>query len=144
MTPVHREINILVMAGGEASRIHGLPKTMLKVCGKPVVERVINEARRAFHGKIYVSVSMRDTSLIARLRDVEWIVTWGTGFSSDLAYSLDKTGYPLLVLPGDMPFLDHDILKRIVMESWETPWSTVSIKVPPGCKGLEVRMDIQA
>ena len=137
MTSSNRDVNVLIMAGGEASRIHGIPKPALKVCGDPVVERVTREARRAFNGKIYVTVSLRDTSLIGRISSVEWIVTWGAGYSRDLAYSLRRTGLPVLVLPGDMPFLDHRFLRRIVDEAWETPWSVVSITVPKGCSGLE-------
>ncbi len=137
MTSSNRDVNVLIMAGGEASRLHGLPKATLKICGEPVVERVAREARRAFNGKVYVSVSLRDTSLIGRLSSVEWIVTWGEGYSRDLAYSLHRTGFPVLVLPGDMPFLDHRFLRRIVNEARETPWSAVSITVPTGCRGLE-------
>ncbi len=129
------ETLVLVMAGGKASRLGGLVKPLLRVCGKTILERVV-DAALPLTSRIVVAVAGGHSRLVARRAHellVDTIYTPGMGYARDLGIALAslRPG-PVLVLPADTPFLDTNILYRIIKESTSIDAGVVTVK---GCRG---------
>ena len=107
-----------IMAGGKATRMGGVAKPMLPVCGEPMLIRVARAAM-GIASNITVFASpftinyMRDVCSLSFIDSC--IMLTGNGYPDDIALVARLIrSRPLLVLPSDTPFLSVSALKDFV------------------------------
>lgn len=111
-----------ILAAGAGTRMcNDLPKAMLSLGGRPIVEMVVNSARAAGVGKIVVVVGHGAESVRGALGDgVTYAVQdplLGTAHALGCARPAlqDFAGY-LLTLHCDIPFVPPEMLTQLVQE----------------------------
>ncbi|MEM4391357.1 MAG: NTP transferase domain-containing protein [Candidatus Nitrosotenuis sp.] len=107
----------LVMAGGRGTRMGGGDKKLLLVHKRPVVLCVVAAMKESGCFSSVVAATSRNAPNTERLlleNNVATIRTEGAGYVSDLMDVLSKFGQTVLVVSGDLPLLDSDIVKQIV------------------------------
>src|SRR3954453_19361197 len=109
---------VAIMAAGKGTRMRSaLPKVLPPVCGKPMVEWVIDAARGAGAAKV-VAITRPGDGVAEGLPDdvsvAEQTEGEGTG-SAVLAArdAIDGSG-PVLILSGDHPLVTSELIGRLV------------------------------
>jgi bifunctional UDP-N-acetylglucosamine pyrophosphorylase/glucosamine-1-phosphate N-acetyltransferase len=109
---------VVIMAAGKGTRMRSaVPKVLHPVCGKPMVEWVIDAARAAGAGRV-VAVTRPDDGVadglpqdvgVAEQREGE-----GTGSAVLAARDAMEAGEPVLILSGDHPLMSSELIGRLV------------------------------
>ncbi|AWR95872.1 NTP transferase domain-containing protein [Acidianus brierleyi] len=100
------------MAGGKGSRLSPR-KPLLEVCSIPMIARVYNVAEK-ISTDIYIATIKNhviEKELILRFPNI--IYTSGKGYENDVLEAVTTIGFPVLVLPSDIPFLKIDYVKPL-------------------------------
>ena len=116
----------LVMAGGMGRRmreggIH-IEKPLIKICGKPMIERIIDALKGAPSvEKVVVVVSPNAPNTIQWLECKKHIQTFmgkGKGYLQDMIEAVESMHIkdPFLVCMGDLPLLNSELIELIVRE----------------------------
>jgi len=109
---------VLLMAAGRGTRMRSsLPKVLHPVCGRPMVEWVIEAARAAGAGEIVcitrpgdgVAEGLPDTVTVAEQREGE-----GTGAAILAARRQASDRGTTVVLSGDHPLVTQELIERLV------------------------------
>ncbi len=128
---VERRINrisILVMAGGMGRRFGGASKVFIEVCGKRLIERVLEAASGL--GEVYIAVSPHTKAYSEDLcRMHRCVETSGRGYPWDLSEALSKLEKPVLVLPADLPFITSDTIESFLLKAFEVGEPVVTLRV---------------
>jgi adenosylcobinamide-phosphate guanylyltransferase len=109
----------LVMAGGKGTRMgNAEEKPLVKVCGKPVIEYVLEALKKAEKvDSVVVAVSgcTPETAKFAENFNVKVLETPGNNYVSDLGYAAQtlKLGV-FLAIAADLPLVTGEILDCIV------------------------------
>lgn len=121
MASVKKRIDIVIMAGGRGSRLGDPGKPLIKVCGKRMIDHVIEVARRVNHGKIVVCTRSDLIQYLPHVSspDLEVLNCPGEDYVGDLNRAFNRVNFPLLVLPADMPFITSEILALFVERALE-------------------------
>ena len=110
---------VLIMAAGKGTRMHSeTPKVLHRVCGKPMVEWVIDTAREAGAGRVVCVVRPGDgvaEGLPEQVEVAEQREGEGTGAAVLAARDLVDTG-PVVVLSGDQPLITAEALRALVAD----------------------------
>ncbi|HLQ44060.1 MAG TPA: NTP transferase domain-containing protein [Planctomycetaceae bacterium] len=114
----------IILAAGKGTRMNSdLPKVMHAVCGRPMVEHVLDAARAAGVKRIVVVVGHKAELLqeaLSRHADVEFALQSeqkGTGHAVIMcANQLANHDGPTLVLAGDTPLLRGESLAGLLTE----------------------------
>ncbi|MCE4615034.1 MAG: NTP transferase domain-containing protein [Desulfurococcales archaeon] len=131
-------LNVLIMAGGESSRLGGFYKPLMKTCnGRSILDKLVEVGREATGGNVFVAISMPNTIALGKINADMFIVTGGRGFCFDLSDALSRVDFPILVIPGDLPLLTARVIREFLSEAMAKPWDVVSLEIPYGCNGLE-------
>ena len=110
---------VLIMAAGKGTRMRSeTPKVLHRVCGKPMVEWVIDTAREAGAERVVcvvrpgdgVAEGLPDRVEVAEQREGE-----GTGAAVLAARDVVDDG-PVVVLSGDQPLITSEALSALVAE----------------------------
>ncbi len=119
---------IIIMAGGVGSRFGGPHKLVAEVCGERLIERVVRIASSIGEPIVVVSPHTKKylEGICARHRCIE---TRGAGYPEDLYEALSKVGRPVLILPGDMPFISADILVDFVRRALKATEPIATMRV---------------
>jgi bifunctional UDP-N-acetylglucosamine pyrophosphorylase/glucosamine-1-phosphate N-acetyltransferase len=108
---------VLIMAAGKGTRMHSeTPKVLHRVCGKPLVEWVIDTARAAGAGRVVCVVRPGDGVAEGLPGDVEVAEQHegeGTGAAVLAARDVVEAG-PVVVLSGDQPLITPEDLGALV------------------------------
>jgi adenosylcobinamide-phosphate guanylyltransferase len=107
----------LVMAGGRGSRMKTRKEKLLIRYKKPVILHVVDALRESgCFSKIIAATSPNSpgTNDLLTKYGVEIIKTAGHGYVTDLRFALTKLNEPTLVVSGDLPLLDAQIIMQIV------------------------------
>jgi bifunctional UDP-N-acetylglucosamine pyrophosphorylase / glucosamine-1-phosphate N-acetyltransferase len=108
---------VLIMAAGKGTRMHSeTPKVLHRVCGKPLVEWVIDTARAAGAGRVVCVVRPGDGVAEGLPGDVEVAEQHegeGTGAAVLAARDVVEAG-PVVVLSGDQPLITPEELGALV------------------------------
>ncbi|MGH3994515.1 MAG: NTP transferase domain-containing protein, partial [Pseudonocardiaceae bacterium] len=108
---------VLIMAAGQGTRMRSrTPKVLHRVCGKPMVEWVVDSAREAGAGRVVcvvrpgdgVAQGLPDGVEVAEQREGE-----GTGAAVLAAREVVEEG-PVVVLSGDQPLITARHLAELV------------------------------
>lgn len=109
----------LVMAGGKGTRMQITEeKPLIKVCGKPVIEYVLDALRKAKNVDsiiVATSASTPRTSKFLREHNVELIETPGKDYVSDMGFAAHKLKLGVfLAIAADLPLVSSKALDAIV------------------------------
>jgi len=109
----------LIMAGGRGSRLGGVCKPMVRVCGVPMILRVL-AAIRGLVSAVVIALShwtrecLKDLCLDPIIDCVE---TSGADYVEDLKLVVSSLRKPVLVLPADLPHLGRDHVDLLLSEA---------------------------
>lgn len=107
----------LVMAGGKGSRMKTQEEKLLLKYVHPTILHVIYALQNAnCFSKIITATSPNSPKTKEMLENagMETFDTPGKGFVEDLNLFLRSTNDDVLIVPGDLPLLDAEIIKKIV------------------------------
>jgi bifunctional UDP-N-acetylglucosamine pyrophosphorylase/glucosamine-1-phosphate N-acetyltransferase len=109
---------VLIMAAGRGTRMRSeLPKVLHPICGKPMVEWVVDAARGAGAGRVVV-VTRPGDGVAEGLSDgaeaAEQSEGEGTGAAVAAARDRLDPGQPVVILSGDHPLLSADEVAGLV------------------------------
>lgn len=105
------------MAGGKGTRLGRVKKPFMNICGKRLIDIVINVARHIKERKkIYICLGREDEEILGNINedDIEIVICPSAGYVNDLDYVLKIVEFPVLVLPADMPFLSQSIIEEFL------------------------------
>ena len=117
----------LVMAGGRGTRMDAKEEKLLLQYKKPVIIHVIDALRNSnCFSKIVAVTSDNSPNTQKLLQDqgIEIIKTKGDGYVSDLNTALSCLPETALVVSGDMPLLDGEIIKNLVASYDNSTWQS--------------------
>jgi bifunctional UDP-N-acetylglucosamine pyrophosphorylase / glucosamine-1-phosphate N-acetyltransferase len=108
----------LIMAAGHGTRMRSqVPKVLHEVCGRPMLEWVVQAARDAGADRV-VAIVRPDTGVAERLpygiEAAEQREGEGTGSAVDAARELLKDEETVLLLSGDHPLITSDLLRDLL------------------------------
>lgn len=119
----------LIMAGGRSTRTNNLEKLSVPM-DRPIIMGVVDALIQSPQiSDIYVTVSKHSpkTHRILEKYDIGMIETAGEGYSTDLSDALDYLSYPTIIIPGDLPYLDADIVSRMAELYDKEYWTEILI-----------------
>lgn len=127
-------MNIVIMAGGRARRLGGVEKPLIRICGKRIIEHVLNEATK-ISNSIYIAVSPYTflTKKWCLERNINILMTPGIEYSLDLKVVLEKVRKPILILPADIPFITVNVLQEFLGRASQLNKSIVTLIVSRKC-----------
>ena len=116
------------MAGGKGSRMNIDTEKLLLKYKKPIILHVIDalENSQCFE-KIYALTSPNAPKTQKLLEDsqIPIIETNGEGYVKDLNHVLNELSGTVLIVSGDLPFLDEFIIKEIITkENSDHDWTS--------------------
>jgi adenosylcobinamide-phosphate guanylyltransferase len=121
----------IVMAGGKGSRMSLTGEKLLLKYKKPVVLHVIDALTVSnCFSKILAITSSNSPQTRKLLQDnrIELFNTPGVGYVEDLNLVLKSLNDFVLITSADLPFLDGDIIKKIVTQcNLEDIWTTIIV-----------------
>jgi GTP:adenosylcobinamide-phosphate guanylyltransferase len=132
-------VKAIIMAGGKASRLGGVEKGLIKVCGEALAERLL-KVINIVSNDILVVVSKNSKALVSFLRNlgpdsIDIIEGTGKDYVYDLSRALELIdNFPVIVAPIDMPFLSLRILKKLINFSMSNPEAIINVSISKECK----------
>ncbi len=122
------------MAGGRGSRLGGVEKPLLNICGRKIIERITSIAYKLSPNvSVAVSKHTPKTRKWCLENNISIIETPGEGYPKDIGYILEKTSTPILFLPADTPFLTLDSLRYFVEKALSIDTGIVTLIVSKQC-----------
>ena len=136
-----KKLSIVILAAGLGSRMKSaLPKPLHKIGGKPMLEHVLESARKLNPDCLVVVYGHRGEELQAAFTHHEDI-TWakqetfeGTGDAMKYALPYTIEDSTVLVLYGDTPLINHETLEKLVKNAEKTRlnWLISTVDNPTG------------
>ena len=117
------KLDVLILAAGKGSRIKGkIPKLLLKIKNKTLIDHTINLSRKIKPNNIYVIVNSRLLFLKKNYKDCSFLVQkkiLGTGYATKLFVKHQKNKFNnLIILLADTPFISlldiNKIKKKLI------------------------------
>jgi bifunctional UDP-N-acetylglucosamine pyrophosphorylase/glucosamine-1-phosphate N-acetyltransferase len=111
------QLTVLVMAAGKGTRMRSaLPKVLHPICGRPMVDWVVEAARAAGASEV-VCVTRPGDGVADGLSDgveiAEQASGEGTGAAILAARDAVAPGSDVMVLSGDQPLVSEDLLRKL-------------------------------
>ncbi len=129
------KINCVVMAGGRGERLGFASKPLIDLCGALLIERVLGGVKDLC-SKIVVAYSRYTRGVedhVCGRKELcgscMCIETSGDSYVEDLNKALDLSGFPVLVIPSDTPFIDKKILGDFISKALGTGAEIVNLSV---------------
>ena len=115
-----RDLTVLIMAAGHGTRMRSaLPKVLHPVCGRPMIEWVIDAARSAGAGRV-VCITRPGEGVAERLNGTVEVAEQtegeGTGSAVLAARGAIEQAQTVVVLSGDHPLMTADVVAAMVAE----------------------------
>ena len=118
----------LVMAGGRGSRMEfHTPEKLLLEYEKPIIFHVIDSLNDSHcFSQVFAATSQNspNTKYELEQRGIETLDTPGNGYANDLNFLLQKMDGFVLVVSGDLPLLDEEIIQKLVEFNSENIWTS--------------------
>jgi len=145
-------VTAVVMAGGKGSRMRvSEEKPLLRVAGKPVIERVLSSLLASKHvNSVVVAVTdftPRTASFAAKF-PVKVVLTPGNGYIEDMQYVVRQLGLgKILTVAADLPLINAAVVDQIVERYEECGKPALTVVTPLELKlklglGLEYAFDL--
>ncbi len=127
----------LIMTGGRGERFgKNIEKPMIKVLGKPLINRVIEATKASKRiSETYVAVTLHNSQAAeeAAKASVKVVETKGHGYHADLRQAILKLNLtcPVLTISSDLPLLNGKFLDEIIdkYEKSRKPALTVLVSI---------------
>ena len=112
------KLDVLILAGGKGSRLKGkIPKLLLKIKNKTLIDHSINLAKKIKPNKIYIIINEKLLFLKNKHKNCEFIIQkepLGTGHAAKLLIKKKNLKLNnLLILLGDTPFISLKDVNKI-------------------------------
>jgi len=105
-----KSISAVILAGGEAKRFNGIPKTEILIGGRRIIDRMLNVLGDLFDEIIIVSNTAEQYSVLEKCKSVADIYA-GFGPLGGIHAAMKKSSKEaVFVFGGDMPFLDKNLI----------------------------------
>lgn len=114
----------IILAAGEGTRMKSkLPKVLHKICGKPILEYVINASNEAKveknivivgHGGEKVKSYFNNESIIFKHQPIGDDVPYGTGFAVMQGIDYIEDNSTVLILYGDTPLITKNTVNKLM------------------------------
>ena len=107
----------LIMAGGLGSRMSLDEEKLILIYKKPIILHVVDAMResKCFSRIIAVtSPNSPKTKQLLQMHNIEVYSSPGSGYASDINKALKTINDSVLVISGDLPLLDKDIIQTMV------------------------------
>lgn len=112
----------VILAAGRSTRMKSNhPKVLHEVCGKPMLEHVLNACYSAGATKVMVVVGFGREEVISRFADdkrIEWVEQTeqlGTGHAARMCEAhIKKHGGDVFILAGDGPMIRGEVLQTLL------------------------------
>jgi len=128
-------VTALVMAGGEGTRMKSEDeKPLLRVCGKPLIEYVLNALREAKKvDEIIVAVSERtpNTAIAVKRLSVKVLKTPRKGFCLDAQYAIKNLKLDtVLTISADLPLVTSKVIDEVIERYERCGKPALTVMVP--------------
>jgi len=121
----------IVMAGGKGSRMSLTGEKLLLKYKKPVILHVLDALRDSDCFSQILAITSSNspqTKKFLEENSIELFNTPGDGYVNDLNLVLKSLNDFVLIASADLPFLDGDIIKKIITQcNLENVWTTIII-----------------
>ena len=112
-------VTALVMAGGKGTRMQiREEKPLVKVCGRPVIDYVVDalqHAKKIDEIVVATSATTPRTAMYMRRNPVKVVETPGKDYVSDMGYASQTLGLGVfLAIAADLPLVTSELLDMIV------------------------------
>jgi bifunctional UDP-N-acetylglucosamine pyrophosphorylase/glucosamine-1-phosphate N-acetyltransferase len=114
----------IIMAAGEGTRMKSkLPKVLHKVCGKSILEYVINASKGADveknivivgHGGDMVREYFKEESIIFKTQPIGEDIPYGTGYAVMQAIDHIDDNSTVAILSGDTPLITKETISKLM------------------------------
>lgn len=114
----------IILAAGEGTRMKSKsPKVLHKVCGKPILEYVINACNGAKvektiavvgHGGDLVKEYFKENPIIFKSQPIDEGAPYGTGFAVMQAMDYIEDDSTVVILCGDTPLITESTINRLL------------------------------
>lgn len=133
----------LILAGGLGSRLHMGEKPLVQVCGRPMIEYVIDAFARAGHRVVVVgSQKTPFTGNWCRAHGIDLFPAAGQGYVADIVETVTELGEdgPVFTAVSDVPCLTPEIVSKVTDAYPEAGAPALSTWVPVSlCRGSALR-----
>ena len=121
----------LVMCGGKGTRMESPEEKLLLKYKKPIIEHVLNAFKNSgVFSKVVCVTSNNAPKTHKFVSDLgtDIIKTKGSGYVNDLNYALNKFDELIFVASGDMPFLDSEVIQKIMkLVNENNEWTSILV-----------------
>lgn len=114
----------IILAAGEGTRMKSkIPKVLHKICGKPILDYVINASKNANveksycivgHGGGKVKEQIKDPSIIFKTQPIGEDYPYGTGYAVMQAMDYIEDDSTVLILYGDTPLITDKTIQKFM------------------------------
>lgn len=121
----------LILAGGRGSRFGSPLKFLTSVCGKPIIEKLVEDIETICQ-YIVLALSKRTLAAAYLCRDmhsIECVETSGEDLVNDLTLLLDVFPKPLLVLGADIHLSSNQILLDFITRALKAKEDVITLVV---------------
>ena len=100
---------------------HPLEKPLIPICGRPMIERVLDAVQRSKKvDDIIVIVSPNTPTTAERMKNVsgiKLIETSGGGYIQDMKHAIKSEGLKIvLVISADLPLITPELIDKVIIE----------------------------
>lgn len=112
------ELNVLILAAGKGTRMKStIPKVLHTVCGKPMLQKIIEVSMKLTSEKPIVVLGYQKEKIIEQFKDIRYVVQkeqLGTGNAViEAMNSLKGYSGTLMIVCGDTPLLKEGTLRKL-------------------------------
>lgn len=129
----------LILAGGSGSRLDLGEKPLVAICGKPMIEYVINAFTEAGHDVVVVlSGKTPFTRNWCRSRGITCLPASGGGYIEDIAEAVGMIGItgPFFTCVADIPCISPVIIREVEARYRESGKEACSVWIPRELAGI--------
>lgn len=108
------------MCGGRGTRLGAsVEKPLVKVCGRPMLDRIVDALRRSQVDHVHAVTSPHTPNTRTRATELglHCLDAPGDGYVSDLGFALDRVSRPVVTVVADLPLLRPDHVDAVVEAS---------------------------
>ena len=140
-------IGVVILAAGESKRM-GVPKQILPIFGVPMLKYLVDEVLDTEAHPVTVVVGANKTKIIPLLENIpigiidnpDWQKGMGSSIKMGLvgSYLITKGFDGLIFMTSDMPFVDAQVINKLIKTAREFPEKTIIASRYAGTLGIPV------